>query len=146
MTVTGADRSERPAALRSYNPRAARFTIQRAEGDVGVIAVGGELDASNAGQLASYVAQCPTGGLRLILDLSGLEFVGTEAFSVLNTINTRCARSRTQWALVAGDAVSRLLRVCDPQTTLPITHSVPAAIALLDGEANRLGQLVAQLR
>ncbi len=36
--------------------------------------------------------------------------------------------------MVTGDAVARLLRVCDPDHTLPVADSVREAIEMLDGE------------
>lgn len=44
--------------------------------------------------------------------------------------------------MVTGDAVARLLRVCDPDHTLPVAESVREAIEMLDGEPRRLLQLV----
>jgi hypothetical protein len=40
--------------------------------------------------------------------------------------------------------VARLLRVCDPDHTLPVVDSVREAIELVDGEPRRLLQLVPQ--
>jgi hypothetical protein len=45
---------------------------------------------------------------------------------------------------VTGDAVTRLLRVCDRDNVLPVADSVPEAVTLLDGEPRRLLQLVAE--
>ena len=120
----------------------ARFTTQWTTDNVGIIAVGGELDASNATAFADHVAQCTAAGDRLVLDLSELEFFGTAGFSALHTINVRCADTTSRWVLVTGDAVARLLRVCDPDGTLPVADSVPAAVKRLDDEPRRLLQLV----
>src|ERR1700757_2436264 len=85
-----------------------------------VITVDGELDAANADQLAAYVQRSVSRSKRVILDLRGLEFIGTAGFSALHRINVVCSATQVSWALVASGAVSRLLRVCDPDGTLPV--------------------------
>lgn len=144
MSVIGTEQSERSATLRSFDCHTARFTTQWPDETVGIITVQGELDASNATQFADHVEQCADDGVRLILDLSSLEFFGTAGFSALHTINVRCAHTGSRWALVTGDAVARLLRVCDRDNVLPVADSVPEAVTLLDGEPRRLLQLVAE--
>ena len=42
---------------------------------------------------------------RLVLDLSGVEFLGTAGFSALHTVNVRCAGENVDWALVPSAAV-----------------------------------------
>ncbi len=86
-----------------------------------VITVHGELDAANADQLAAYVQRSALRSRRVILDLRGLEFVGTAGFSALHRINVACSRAQVRWAMVPSQAVSRLLRICDPDGTLPVT-------------------------
>jgi anti-anti-sigma factor len=110
-----------------------------------VITAHGELDASNAGQLADYVQRCATHSKSLILDLSGVEFFGTAGFSALHTINVRCAGADVRWAVGPSQAVSRLLRLCDPDNALPIAESVADAVGEND-ESRPLLQLVSQPR
>ncbi len=61
---------------------------------------------------------------RLVLDLSGVEFFGTAGFSAMHTLNVRCAGESIEWASVPSAAVIRLLRVCDPDSTLPFFDGV----------------------
>ncbi|BBZ79901.1 sulfate transporter [Mycolicibacterium anyangense] len=142
MPVLGTDRPERSAAQQSVDCHAARFTTHWPDPAVGIVTVSGELDASNSVEFAAYVEQSAADGVRLVLDLSTLEFFGTAGFSALHTINVRCAHSGARWALVSGEAVARLLRVCDRDKVLPVAGTVPEAITLLDGEPRRLLQLV----
>lgn len=100
----------------------AQFNAQWELG-TGLISVHGELDAANADHLADYVARCVKRCRWLILDLSDLEFIGTAGFSALHRINVACTAADSQWAMVPGRAVSRLLRICDPDGTLPTTAS-----------------------
>jgi anti-anti-sigma factor len=122
----------------------ARFTAEWGPSFV-VITAHGELDASNANQLADYVQRCAAHANSVILNLSGLEFFGTAGFSALHAINVRCAGADVRWAVVPSQAVSRLLRICDPDHALPLAESVPNILD--EGEEPRwLFQLVPQPR
>ncbi|MBV9353715.1 MAG: STAS domain-containing protein [Mycobacterium sp.] len=127
-----------------WESRTARFSVHRRP-SAAVISAQGELDAANAAQLADYVERCTAYSARLILDLTKLEFIGTAGFSALHRINVRCAGAGVQWAVVPNHLVSRLLRICDPDHTLPTCDSVdeePAA----NQELRLLLKLVAEPR
>lgn len=102
------------------NCRTTRFNA-RWEPSGTVITVDGELDAANADELAAYVQHSLGRSRRVILDLRGLDFIGTAGFSALHRINVMCSGAGMDWAMVASTAVSRLLRICDPDETLPVT-------------------------
>lgn len=129
--------------------RAAQFTA-RWEPSGTLITVDGELDAANADQLAAYVRQSIGRSRRVILDLRGLKFIGTAGFSALHRINVMCSGAQADWAMAPSPAVSRLLRICDPDGTLPVT--TPMAEPLLEPlraegeESLSLLQLVTQPR
>jgi anti-anti-sigma factor len=127
-----------------WENHSARFTAEWGASFV-VIRANGELDASNADQLADYVQRCAAHSESVIVDLSGLEFFGTAGFSALHTIDVRCAGVGVRWAVVPGKAVSRLLRICDPDSALPLAESVPD-IADENERPRRLFQLVPQPR
>src|ERR1700729_3013562 len=107
----------------AWENHSARFTAEWDSSRV-VVTRHGELDASNASQLADYFDLCMGHSTPLMLDLSRLEFFGTAGFSALHLINVRCAGANLRWAVVPGKAVSRLLRICDPDNTLPLVKSV----------------------
>lgn len=98
-----------------------------------VISVGGELDASNSGELADYLQHCAGYCEWLILDFSDLEFIGTAGFSALESIFYRCAETLVHCTAVPGPAVARLLQICDPTNALPTTSSVADALANVQG-------------
>jgi hypothetical protein len=75
-----------------------------------------------------------------------VDFFGTAGFSALHTVNVRCAGENVEWALVPSSAVTRLLRICDPDSALPICSSVDVALSAVQGEPRRLLQLVSQPR
>jgi anti-anti-sigma factor len=117
--------------LPEWKNHSARFTAESLSSRV-VVSAHGELDASNASQLADYVGSCAahsTSVIAVILDLSNLKFFGTAGFSALHLINVRCAGANLRWAVVPGKAVSRLLRICDPDNTLPLVASAHSPLA-----------------
>ena len=130
--------------LEPWENHTGRFTAEWGASSV-VITAHGELDASNAAQLADYVQRCVAYSESVIVNLSGLKFFGTAGFSALHTINVRCAGADVRWAVVPNKAVSRLLRICDPDNTLPLAASVPDGRDDND-ERLRLFQLVPQSR
>ena len=143
-SVHGTDAALPPPAWENHS---ARFTAEWDPSRV-VVTVHGELDASNASELADYVLRCAAQSKSVIVDLSGLEFSGTAGFSALHLINVRCTGANLRWAVVPSKAVSRLLQICDPDNTLPLAKSVRAMLDADDEnpESNRLFQLVPQPR
>jgi anti-anti-sigma factor len=102
----------------------AEFTVRPAP-SVTVITAHGELDAANANQLTVFVERCVDHSSRVVVDLRGLDFCGTAGFSALHRINVVCSGAGVQWVLVVGSAVHRVMRICDPDGTLPTTTSLP---------------------
>jgi anti-anti-sigma factor len=101
-----------------------------------VIEIGGEIDASNAQHVADYLvgflhADRLVGFIQvdppLVLDLRGVDFLGTAGFRVILRFAEACHRARRQWALVSSDAVRILLRVA-PNHHLPVAGSLDAAL------------------
>lgn len=88
----------------------------------------GELDACNGRDLAAYVDRVLDAKRRLIVDIRGLSFFGTQGFSSLHQINVACSRTEVNWVLVPGREVSRLLRICDPELALPVAATLDSAI------------------
>ena len=130
--------------------RTTQFSSCRLPGGT-VITVDGELDAANADEFAAYVERGARRCKRLILDLRGLKFIGTDGFSAMHRINVVCSGAQAYWAMVPSPAVARLLRVCDPDATLPVTTPLDEPLLLTAGrpgagEARALLQLVPQAR
>jgi anti-anti-sigma factor len=121
--VRGTDATQPPPAWENHS---ARFSAAWDTSRV-VITAHGELDASNANEFADYFDLCIAHSTPLIVDLSGLKFFGTAGFSALHLINVRCAGAKLRWAVVPSKAVTRLLRICDPDHALPVIRSVNAA-------------------
>jgi anti-anti-sigma factor len=111
------------------NGHTVRLACRWPTSSLAVISTHGGIDASNAGSLTDYVVAHVTRCRALVLDLSDLDFFGTEGFSALHRVSVSCARVGTGWAMVPGAAVTRVLRICDPQGSLPTTRTVEAAAA-----------------
>ena len=124
----------------------AHFATRWLHPSMAVITAHGELDAANAQEFVDYALRHAPETERLVLDLSGVEFFGTAGFSALHSVNVRCAGEKIQWAMVPSAAVTRLLRICDPDSALPISSSVDTALAAVQGEPRRLLQLVSKSR
>ena len=105
----------------------ATFATRWLQPTVAVITATGDLDASNAQEFVEYALRDADRTKRLALDL-----------------NVRCAAAGVEWVLVPSSAVSRLLRICNPDSTLPIAATMPTALALLQAEQRRLLQLVTE--
>ena len=124
---------------------AASFTTRFLKPSVAVITATGELDASNAQELADYALRDVERTQRLALDLTGVDFFGTAGFSALHTLNVRCAAAGVEWILVPSSAVNRLLRICDPDSTLPLATTMSAALSHLQADQRRsLLQLITE--
>ena len=122
----------------------ASFATRWLQPSVAVITAHGGLDASHAPAFVDDALRHAERTQRLALDLSGVDFFGTAGFSALHTLNVRCAGAGVEWVLVPSNAVSRLLRICDPDSALPIAATVPAALSRLQAEQRRLLQLVSE--
>jgi len=122
----------------------ASFATRWPQPAVAVITAHGDLDASNAQQFVDYALRDAERTERLALDLSGVEFFGTAGFSALHTLNLRCAGAGVEWVLVPSRAVSRLMRICDPDSALPIAPTMSAALSQLRADQRRLLQLVSE--
>ncbi|OBB01791.1 anti-anti-sigma factor [Mycobacteriaceae bacterium 1482268.1] len=122
----------------------AQFATRWLQPSVAVITADGDLDACNAQEFVDYALRNADDTERLALDLTGVEFFGTAGFSALHTLNVRCAGAGVEWVLVPSSAVSRLMRICDPDSALPIAPTMPAALARLRAEQRRLLKLVSE--
>jgi anti-anti-sigma factor len=124
----------------------AHFATRSLHHSLAVVSAHGELDAANAQEFVDYALRHAAHIDGLVLDLVGVDFFGTAGFSALHTLNVRCVAEKIEWALAPSRAVIRLLRICDPDSTLPICDSVQAALAAVQGEPRRLLQLVPKPR
>jgi anti-anti-sigma factor len=129
-----------------WQGHAARLASRRLRSSVIVIRAHGGIDASNADTLTEYTLGHLTLCRGLILDLRDLDFFGTEGFFALHRVSVCCARAGTGCAVVPGEAVSRVLRIGDPQGLLPAASSVEVAMAIVQDQPHRPLQPIASRR
>jgi anti-anti-sigma factor len=108
------------------------FTAQELTSERMLVAVSGEVDATNHHALGRFIARHIRVSKQLILDLSGVDFFGSQGFTALYYVNVECARRDVDWLIAAGRTVLRILRICDPDAELPLVDDVDAALDRLD--------------
>src|SRR3954470_11811574 len=124
--------------------RTTKFATRWLQPSVAVITARGDLDACNAQEFVDYALRDAERTERLALDLTGLDFFGTAGFSALHTLNVRCASAGVEWVLVPSKAVSRVMKICDPDSTLPVAATMSAGLVHLRADQRRLLQLVSE--
>jgi anti-anti-sigma factor len=124
----------------------AQFQTRWPQPSTAVVSARGELDAANGNKFVEYALRHPKQTQWLVIDLTGLTFFATAGFSALHTLNVQCAGEDIRWALVPSLAVDRLLRLCDPDSTLPICVDIANALTTVHSEPPRLLKLIPQTR
>ena len=123
MTDIGTSRvfriDPRALDLREQHGRAV-FSALRQPSSTLVVAVQGDVDATNDRALARYVEGRIPGSTRLEMDLRLVDFFGTAGFAALHNINVTCCRYEVSWILLAGRQLRRLLAICDPDGRMPL--------------------------
>jgi anti-anti-sigma factor len=114
-----------------------RLANRRLRSSVAVISAHGHIDASNADTLTEYTLGQLMRCRGLILDLRDLDFFGTEGFSALHRVSVCCAHAGIGWAVVPSEAVSRVMRIGDPQGLLPAASTVEEATAIVQDQPHR---------
>ncbi len=71
--------------------------------------VTGSVDLSNSSTFSDVVSNDVEAGRSIVLDLSGVDFFGTAALSVVAGLDDRSAANGSHLTLVVGDAVTRVM-------------------------------------
>jgi anti-anti-sigma factor len=129
-----------------WEGRTAQLASRWRRSSVAVISARGDIDESNAEVLTQYALGHLVRCRGLILDLRGVDFFGNEGFSALHRVSVCCARAGIGWAVVPGEAVSRMLRIGDPQGLLPAAGTVEAAMDTVQDQPHRPPQPIADRR
>lgn len=118
------------------------FEIEWPQPSTAVVAVRGELDAANVTQFVEFALRHAEHTDRLVIDLARLTFFATAGFTALHALNVQCVGEHIRWALVPSPAVYRLLRICDPDSALPICTHVDDALTAVQEAPQALLELV----
>lgn len=108
------------------------FTAKELTDGRTLIGVRGDVDATNRQALGRFVQRHIRVSKQLILDLTDVEFFGSQAFTALYFISVHCARRDVDWMIAGGRTVLRILNICDPDDDLPLAGDIAAAYARLD--------------
>jgi len=108
-----------------------------------VLTVSGEIDASNTDRFSESAHRLIAVGDPIVVDLSGVDFFGVQAFRALFSLDDDCRKAGVPWALVAGRGVRTLLRIGDCEGVLPVVSSVADALQQFQSQSRaRRGLLV----
>jgi anti-anti-sigma factor len=112
-----------------------RMTTERIDLAV-IVSAGGELDASNEAtwrRLLSEAAAAAGPPGPLVVDISGLDFMGCCAYAALAEEAERCREHGVQLRLVSNQpVVARVVSACGLSELLPVDESVDAALSVFD--------------
>jgi anti-anti-sigma factor len=112
-----------------------RMTTERIDLAV-IVTAGGELDASNEATWRRLLSEAgaaagPPGPL--VVDTSGLDFMGCCAYAALAEEAERCRQHGVQLRLVSNQpVVARVVEACGLRELLPVDESVDAALSVFD--------------
>jgi anti-anti-sigma factor len=96
-----------------------------------VLRVDGEIDVSNAKDLAQTIRRFARLKTPLIVDLSHLDFLSLDGFRALLVLNREHQQARVHCSVVAGAAMRPLLHIVDDHG-LPVVGSVAEALQLIE--------------
>lgn len=80
--------------------------------DLAVITVTGEVDAANTRRLLDYILGKVLLCRRMVLDLTGVGFFGSDGYWMLKTVESRCALADIELTVLPGARVGRALQIC----------------------------------
>lgn len=95
-----------------------------------VVTVGGTVSADNLDRLTALVRRFVIDEKPFVLDLSAVDSIVAPANKLLDAISDTCDKAGVEWAMVGGDAVTRLMGAARP-----VVASVPEALEIF-AEAN----------
>lgn len=106
-------------------------TVRRASAVL--VSAFGEIDAANEDIWHDLVSEAAAVALKpgsIIVDVSGLDFMGCCAFTVLANEAERCRRRGVALRVVSNDpGVARIVSACDFSTVLPVHPTTESALA-----------------
>jgi anti-anti-sigma factor len=121
-----------PTADDVHRSGRAVFTAQDLSDARVLVDVRGDVDATNRQALGRFIQHHLRVSKQLVLDLSSVDFFGSQGFTALYYASVHCARRDVDWMVVGGPTVLRILRICDPDGELPVVGDFAAALARLD--------------
>lgn len=128
-------------APRQSSTRALRLSTSELTPSIIVITAHGDIDASNADELLDGVREALGLHQGVIIDLTAVKFFGIEGLSVLHAINGTLEQPR-RMALVPSSAVTRVVRLWTPASTIGVAFDVDSALTAMQSQLRPVLRLV----
>jgi anti-anti-sigma factor len=93
-----------------------------------VVTISGAIDAMNVDQVTECCERFIMPDKPLVLDLSGVDCLAAQGIQFLYRVDQDCGAAGLEWALIASQPVTRVLRITDDQARVPIVRSVHEAL------------------
>lgn len=93
-----------------------------------VVTITGAIDAMNVDHLSEYCQRFILPDKPIVLDLSGVECLAAQGIRFLYRIYDKCRAAGLEWALITSQAVTRVLRITEDETSFPTVGSVHQAL------------------
>lgn len=128
--LTPATKPQEPAGpVDTVGTSGMRIDAERRPDGVVHARVVGEIDLMSAPDLRKWIHEELSAPARLVLDLDGVEFLGSAGLSVLAELSEQAAGSRLHWAIVAGTrVVLRPLEATGLAEQIPVHADVDSAV------------------
>jgi anti-sigma B factor antagonist len=111
-----------------------RFTVSTESDGIGTVVVSGDVDLLTAPHMAAAVQRAQESGKAVLLDLSGVDFLGSAGLSVLVQAARRAGDDHGRFAvLVTSHPVQRAIEVTGLDAALSIFKTADAAADYLKG-------------
>lgn len=124
-TTRSKARTESSVAVASTG---AIFTSISTSTDAVLVRVHGDIDMRSAPILRDYVCGRVSVGVRLILDLTNVDFFGIAGLTVFTALDETAESAGTTWCLVEGHAVHRLLEAASVVPSVRRFKTVDSAL------------------
>ena len=110
-----------------------------------VMTVSGFVDQTNVECISDRARHCIIPEKAFVLDLTGVESFAKAGIALLDAIDDACFAAGVEWSLVAGEAMTHILRVHAQDPDLPVAHSVPEALHHFSDVADERRRLLPML-
>jgi anti-anti-sigma regulatory factor len=107
-----------------------------------VLVVTGVVDDVNIDAITQHAKACIIPEKPFVLDLSGVTSFCGHGISVFDAVDEACSAVGEEWSLIPSTQVSRTLRLCGIEGTVPTYGSVPVALHHFSDVASERRQLL----
>ena len=100
--------------------------VSRASGDTVLVSVAGEVDYTSITSLADALADGQSAAAVVVLDLRGVEFIDSMGIGVMLEAHRRAQAQGTEFRVVLGPAVERVINAAGLDGRLAVEHLLTA--------------------